>query len=96
MSPAETSNRAPSREMAEAVATQALCFPATDPERISLFLSLTWLRAAPAPGAREPRVPSLGLDFPSDEALAVAFAAESASTPKRWRVAAVPADSRRV
>jgi hypothetical protein len=84
MLPPKPRKHGPSREEAEALATQAFGFLAADPERIMRFLSLTGIaaesvrRAASEPGF----LPAVLDYFLNDEALLVAFAAESRIKPE--------------
>jgi hypothetical protein len=79
MLPPKPSKRAPSRANAEALAAQAFAFLAAEPERIGRFLSLTGLTPERVRGvAGDPAFLPSVLDYLlSDEALLLAFAAES-------------------
>jgi hypothetical protein len=84
MLPQKPRKHGPSRADAEALATQAFRFLATEPERIMRFLSLSGIaaesvrRAASEPGF----LPAVLDYFLNDEALLVAFAAQSGIEPQ--------------
>jgi hypothetical protein len=82
--PRKPSKHRPSRNDAEALATQAFGFLAADAERIARFLSLTGIGAESVRrAATEPGFLPAVLDYLlSDEALLVAFAQESGIDPE--------------
>jgi hypothetical protein len=84
MLPPKPRKHAPSREQAEALATQAFGFIAAEPERIMRFLSLTGIAAESVRrAASEPGFLPAVLDYLlSDESLLVAFATESGIKPE--------------
>jgi hypothetical protein len=83
MFPKKPMNHGLSREEAEALAARAFAYLAADPERIGRFLSLTGLTPESVRGATQAPafLPAVLDHLANDEALLLAFSAESGIEP---------------